>query len=96
MLIERDRGHRGARNAPDKWAGLCGQRLDAAPLGHEYFELAPLGLRVALVEGHHFCLGSRTAAISFRFWIIMLSRVMISQPRAATCGIQSCRARQES
>jgi hypothetical protein len=32
---------------------------------------------------------SRTAVISLRFWVIMLSRVMISQPRAATCGIQS-------
>ena len=36
-----------------------------------------------------FALFSRTAAISFRFWMIMLSRAMISQPRAATCGIQS-------
>jgi hypothetical protein len=27
---------------------------------------------------------SRTAVISLRFWVIMLSRVMISQPRAAT------------
>jgi hypothetical protein len=41
-LIECDRGHRGARHARDERAGLCGQRLDAAPLAHEYFELAPL------------------------------------------------------
>jgi Bacterial regulatory helix-turn-helix protein, lysR family len=32
---------------------------------------------------------SRTAAISFLFWVIMLSRVMISHPLAATSGIQS-------
>jgi hypothetical protein len=29
------------------------------------------------------------AAISFRFWMIMLSRVTISHPREATSGIQS-------
>src|SRR2546423_1104773 len=32
---------------------------------------------------------SRAAVISLRFWLIMLSRVMISQSRAAACGIQS-------
>jgi hypothetical protein len=32
---------------------------------------------------------SRMAAISFRFWTIMLSRLAISHPRAATSGIQS-------
>src|SRR5579859_3111850 len=52
-LIERDRGHRGARRAPDERAWFCGQGLDAAPLGHEYFELAPFRLCVALVEGYH-------------------------------------------
>ena len=36
-----------------------------------------------------FALFSRTAVISFRFWMIMLSRVTISHPRAATSGIQS-------
>ncbi len=36
-----------------------------------------------------FALFSRMAAISFGFWMIMLSRVMISHPLAATSGIQS-------
>jgi hypothetical protein len=34
-----------------------------------------------------FAIFSRTAVISIRFWMIMLSQVMISQPSAATCGI---------
>jgi len=33
------------------------------------------------------------AAISFRFWMIMLSRVTISHPLAATSGIQSVSSR---
>jgi hypothetical protein len=34
-----------------------------------------------------FAIFSRTAVISIRFWLIMLSQAMISQPRAAACGI---------
>lgn len=35
-----------------------------------------------------FAMFFRIAVISIRFWLIMLAQVMISQPRAATCGIQ--------
>ena len=54
-----------------------------APLRHEHFELAPLGLASRLLRATILALFSRMAAISFRFWLILLSRVTISHPLAA-------------
>src|ERR1019366_9496759 len=42
-----DRRHQSARSRNSR------QSLNTAPLRHEHFELAPLRLRVPLVEGHH-------------------------------------------
>ena len=49
-----------------------------------HFVLASRWLRATI-----FAPLSRTALISFRFSMILLSRVMISHPLAATTGIQS-------
>jgi hypothetical protein len=38
-LAERDLGHCRARRPPDEWTGLRDRRFNAAPLGHEHFEL---------------------------------------------------------
>lgn len=62
--------------------------LDAAPLGHEYSE-APLfsSARPHWVEGHNLRHVLPDSRDLHSVLPVMLSQVMISQPRAATCGI---------
>jgi hypothetical protein len=49
-----DRSHRTTGGAPNERARLGRERVDPTPLSHEDLELAPFGLRIALVEGDHF------------------------------------------
>ena len=88
-LAECDLGHRGTRHPPDEWAGL---QITASMLRHwamntsnwPHFVCASRWLRATI-----FALFSRTAASSFLFWAIILSRVTMSHPLAATSGIHS-------
>ncbi len=70
-------------NGPGPVLWCDGMRAGRQTQAGRHRALAPsaaLGLGIPPVERHHLGLFSRMAAISFRFWMIMLSRVTISHP----------------
>ncbi len=82
-------GHRRARRPPDERAGASTSASMSRQRVMNTSSWPHLVSASCLVQGHHLRPCSRTAAISFRFSMILLSRVTMSHPLRATSGIQS-------
>ena len=78
-----------ACGAVDERSRLAETRLDNPPLPREDLQLLPASARLVTGEDDHPGPLSFTAAISARCGWIRLSRVTMSHPSVATCGIHT-------